>query len=229
MRKAMAASALIHFGLIAGAWAAMSLPPAVDESDAESVSVSIISMDMVSTDPSEVVTQTSQTLVSAGEEHEAMEVPEGSEAETAEAVEPEIVKPVERVVAGAAPETGSEVAKTEDLVSAEVLTASTDSPQPVEAAIPQVASEAAIAVVETVTAKRGTAELAKAYLDFLYTPEGQKIIAKHGFRPRNEAALAEAKLPAVKTFRVEDKIGSWADAQKKHFADGGVFDQIATQ
>jgi protein TonB len=151
MRKAMAASALIHFGLIAGAWAAMSLPPAVDESDAESVSVSIISMDMVSTDPSEVVTQTSQTLVSAGEQHEAMEVPEASEAEMAEAVEPEMVMPVERVVAeGAPPEKVSEVAETEDLVSAEVLTASAESPQPVEAAIPQVTSEAATAVVETV-------------------------------------------------------------------------------
>ena len=75
-------------------------------------------------------------------------------------------------------------------------------------------------------AKRGTAELAKSYLDFLYSPEGQKIIAKHGFRPRNEAALAEAKLPDIKTFRVEDKLGSWADAQKKHFADGGIYDQI---
>jgi sulfate transport system substrate-binding protein len=96
---------------------------------------------------------------------------------------------------------------------------------------PSLSIEAAppVAVVETVTAKRGTAEVAKAYLDFLYSPEGQKIIAKHGFRPRNEAALAEAKLPAVKTFRVEDKLGSWAEAQKKHFADGGVYDQVTTK
>ncbi len=85
---------------------------------------------------------------------------------------------------------------------------------------PSLSIEAAppVAVVETVTAKRGTAEIAKAYLDFLYSPEGQKISCRHGFRPRNEAALAaEAKLPNVKTFRVEDKIGSWAEAQKKHF------------
>lgn len=96
---------------------------------------------------------------------------------------------------------------------------------------PSLSIEAAppVAVVETVTAKRGTAELAKAYLDFLYSPEGQKIIAKHGFRPRNEAAFAEAKLPAVKTFRVEEKIGSWAEAQKKHFADGGIYDEITTK
>jgi sulfate transport system substrate-binding protein len=96
---------------------------------------------------------------------------------------------------------------------------------------PSLSIEAAppVAVVETVTAKRGTAEVAKAYLDFLYSAEGQKIIAKHGFRPRNEAALAEAKLPAVKTFRVEDKLGSWAEAQKKHFADGGVYDEVTTK
>jgi sulfate/thiosulfate transport system substrate-binding protein len=96
---------------------------------------------------------------------------------------------------------------------------------------PSLSIEAAppVALVEKVAEKRGTADLAKGYLDFLYSPEGQKIIAKHGFRPRDEAALAEAKLPAVKTFRVEDKLGSWADAQKKHFADGGIYDQITVK
>lgn len=150
MRKAMAASALIHFGLIAGAWAALSMPPAVDESDAESVSVSIISLDMVSTEPSEVVTQTNQTLVSAGEDHEAMEIPEASEAEpvagTAEAVE---ATPAEQAVAAAVP-TVTEVAETEDLVSAEVLTASAESPQLVEAAIPEVTSSTVTTVMEAV-------------------------------------------------------------------------------
>jgi sulfate transport system substrate-binding protein len=95
---------------------------------------------------------------------------------------------------------------------------------------PSLSIEAAppVGVVDGVVAKRGTAEVAKGYLDFLYSPEGQKIIAKHGFRPRNEAALAEANLPAIKTFKVEDKLGSWADAQKKHFADGGIYDQITS-
>ncbi len=95
---------------------------------------------------------------------------------------------------------------------------------------PSLSIEAAppVAVVETITAKRGSAELAKAYLDFLYSPEGQKIIAKHGFRPHDAAALAEAKLPAIKTFKVENLIGTWADAQKKHFADGGIYDQITS-
>lgn len=77
-----------------------------------------------------------------------------------------------------------------------------------------------------ITAKRGTAELAKGYLDFLFSPEAQKIIAKHGFRPRDEAVLAEAKFPALKTFKVEELIGPWADTQKKHFADNGIYDQI---
>ena len=95
---------------------------------------------------------------------------------------------------------------------------------------PSLSIEAAppVAVNTIVTAKRGTAELAKGYLDFLYTTEGQKIIAKQGFRPRDTAVLAAANLPEIKTFRVEDKIGSWAETQKKHFADGGIYDQITT-
>lgn len=96
---------------------------------------------------------------------------------------------------------------------------------------PSLSIEAAppVAVNNVVTAKRGTAELAKGYLDFLYSPEGQKIIAKHGFRPRDAAVLAEAKLPEIKLFKVEDKISTWADAQKTHFADGGVYDQITAK
>jgi sulfate transport system substrate-binding protein len=95
---------------------------------------------------------------------------------------------------------------------------------------PSLSIEAAppVAVNTIVTAKRGTAKLAKGYLDFLYSPEAQKIIAKQGFRPRDEAVLADAKLPAIKTFKVEDVLGSWADTQKKHFADGGIYDQITT-
>ncbi|MGE0024793.1 MAG: sulfate ABC transporter substrate-binding protein [Hyphomicrobium sp.] len=95
---------------------------------------------------------------------------------------------------------------------------------------PSLSIEAAppVAIVQSVVAKRGTAELAKGYLDFLFSTEGQKIIAKQGFRPREAAVLAEAKLPEAKTFKVEDVLGSWADTQKKHFADGGVYDQITT-
>jgi sulfate transport system substrate-binding protein len=96
---------------------------------------------------------------------------------------------------------------------------------------PSLSIEAAppVAVNTIITAKRGTVELAKGYLNFLYSPEAQKIIAKQGFRPRDAAVLADGKLPAIKTFKVEELISSWADAQKKHFADGGVYDQISAK
>ena len=89
-------------------------------------------------------------------------------------------------------------------------------------------ASAPVAVVETVTAKRGTAELAKAYLDFLYSDEGQRIIARHYFRPRSETVLAEfaERFPPVKTFKVEELLGPWKDVHARHFADGGVYDAI---
>jgi len=96
---------------------------------------------------------------------------------------------------------------------------------------PSLSVEAAppVAIVDTVVAKRKTADVAKAYLDFLYSDDAQKIIAKHHFRPRSEAVLKEANLPAIKTFSVEDKLGPWASVQKTHFADGGIYDQITTK
>lgn len=101
-----------------------------------------------------------------------------------------------------------------------------------EAVYPSISIEAAppVAIVEPVVAKRGTQELAKGYLDFLFSEEGQKIIARHNFRPRNEAVLkANAdRLPPIKTFRVETLLGEWAKLQKDHFADGGIYDQITT-
>ncbi len=96
---------------------------------------------------------------------------------------------------------------------------------------PSVSVEAAppVAIVNTIVEKRKTADVAKAYLDFLYSDDAQKIIAKHHFRPRSEAVFKEANLPAIKTFSVEDKIGPWATVQKTHFADGGIYDQITTK
>jgi len=89
-------------------------------------------------------------------------------------------------------------------------------------------ASAPVAVVETVVAKRGTAAEAKAYLDFLFSEAGQRIIAKHYFRPRSSAVLGENadRFPAIKTFEVEPLLGSWKDVQAKHFADNGTFDQI---
>ena len=70
--------------------------------------------------------------------------------------------------------------------------------------------------------------MAKAYLEYLYSPEGQEIAAKHYYRPRLESV--ERNTPAhfrkVDLFTIDDVFGGWQKAQKTHFADGGVFDQI---
>ncbi|MFT3730504.1 MAG: sulfate ABC transporter substrate-binding protein [Hyphomicrobium sp.] len=96
---------------------------------------------------------------------------------------------------------------------------------------PSVSIEAAppVAIVQPVVEKRKSEKIAKAYLDFLYSDEGQKIIAKHHFRPQNAEILKDAHLPEIRTFSVEDKIGPWAEVQKIHFADGGIYDQITAK
>ena len=98
---------------------------------------------------------------------------------------------------------------------------------------PSLSIEAAapVAVVHKVAAKRGTEKVARAYLDFLYTPAGQEIIAKHDFRPRDPAVLKKhaAKYPNIRTFTVEQKLGGWAAVQKAHFADGALYDQIVAR
>jgi sulfate/thiosulfate transport system substrate-binding protein len=89
-------------------------------------------------------------------------------------------------------------------------------------------AEAPVAVVEKVVAKKGTAASAKAYVDFLFSPEGQEIIAKHNFRPRDTAVFQRhvARFPAVKTFTVDSLLGGWTTVAKTHFADGGIYDQL---
>lgn len=89
-------------------------------------------------------------------------------------------------------------------------------------------ASAPIAVVDSVVKKRGTADLATAYLNFLYTPEAQAIIAKHHLRPRDAKVLeAHAKdFPAIKVFTVEDKLGGWKNVKEVHFKEGGLLDQI---
>jgi len=95
---------------------------------------------------------------------------------------------------------------------------------------PSLSIEAAapVAVVNKVVNKRGTRKVAEAYLNFLFAPEGQEIIAKHHFRPVDPAVLKKyaSRFPTVKTFTVEQKLGGWDAVQKVHFADGGVYDQI---
>ncbi|MBE0482092.1 MAG: sulfate ABC transporter substrate-binding protein [Bacterioplanes sp.] len=95
---------------------------------------------------------------------------------------------------------------------------------------PSVSVDAAApaAIVKKVTERRGTTALARQYLDFLFTTEGQQIIAKHNFRPRNEDVLAENanRFPPVATFTVEEKLGGWEAVNKRHFVEGALFDQI---
>jgi sulfate transport system substrate-binding protein len=88
-----------------------------------------------------------------------------------------------------------------------------------------------VAVVDKVVDKRGTRKVATAYLEFLFSPQGQEIIARHAFRPRDETVLQKhaSRFPAIKTFSVEQTLGSWAEVQKKHFADGGIYDQIGAR
>ncbi len=89
-------------------------------------------------------------------------------------------------------------------------------------------AEAPVAVNEKVVAKKGTRVAAQGYLDFLFTPAGQEIIARHDFRPRDAAVLkANAqRFPAIKTFTVDSLLGGWGAVYKLHFGDGGVYDQL---
>ena len=89
-------------------------------------------------------------------------------------------------------------------------------------------AEPPVAVVDKNAAKHGTTEVAKAYLDYLYTDEGQEIAARNFYRPRNEKVAAKyaGNFPALTLFTIDQLFGGWQKAQKTYFADGGVFDQI---
>ena len=91
-------------------------------------------------------------------------------------------------------------------------------------------TENPVAVVERTVAKKGTGELAKAYLNYLYSDEAQEIAAKHALRPRNPAILKKyaATFKPIQFFTVQDYFGSLGEAQKVHFNDGGQFDKLYT-
>ena len=100
----------------------------------------------------------------------------------------------------------------------------------VDAVYPSISilAENPVAVVERTVAKKGTGELAKAYLDHLYSEEGQEIAAKHALRPRSQAVLKRHAnvFKPVQLFTVQELFGSLGEAQKVHFNDGGQFDKI---
>lgn len=91
-----------------------------------------------------------------------------------------------------------------------------------------VEAEMPVAVVEKVTERRGTQKLAKAYLEYLYSPEGQEIVARNFYRPRSNqvAKKYESQFGKLTLLKIDESFGGWEKAQKTHFADGGVFDQI---
>ncbi len=104
-------------------------------------------------------------------------------------------------------------------------------PDKVEIVVPSLSilAEPPVSVVDKVVDKRGTRKVAEAYLQYLYSPEGQEIAAQNYYRPRDPkvaAKYAKSFVP-VKLFAIDEVFGGWAKAQALHFSDGGVFDQIA--
>jgi sulfate transport system substrate-binding protein len=91
-------------------------------------------------------------------------------------------------------------------------------------------AEPPVAVVDSVALRHGTREVATAYLEYLYSKEGQDIVARHDFRPRDPevAARYAERFPQLKLTAIAD-FGGWSEAQRVHFADGGIFDQISSR
>ena len=89
-------------------------------------------------------------------------------------------------------------------------------------------AEPSVAAVDDVIERRGTSTVARAYLEYLYSPEAQEIAARHYYRPRDQAVAAKhaATFAPIKLFTIDEAFGGWEHAQQRHFADGGVFDQI---
>jgi sulfate/thiosulfate transport system substrate-binding protein len=104
-------------------------------------------------------------------------------------------------------------------------------PDKFEIVVPSVSilAEPSVAIVEKNVKKHGTRKVVEAYLNYLYTPEGQTIAAKHYYRPRREKSVPKEYLERfskVDLFTVDEVFGGWEKVQPEHFNDGGVFDQI---
>jgi len=103
-------------------------------------------------------------------------------------------------------------------------------PEKVEIVVPSVSilAEPPVAVVDKIVDKHGTRAIAQAYLENLYTPDGQELVAKHFYRPRlaEVAAKHASDFPKLPLFTVDEVFGGWSKVQPTHFADGGVFDEI---
>jgi sulfate/thiosulfate transport system substrate-binding protein len=103
-------------------------------------------------------------------------------------------------------------------------------PDKVEIVVPSVSilAEPPVSVVDKVALRKGTREVATAYLEHLYSPAGQEIIAKNYYRPRDQAVLAKYSnvFPKIQTLVTIADFGGWTNVQAKHFADGGIFDKL---
>jgi sulfate transport system substrate-binding protein len=89
-------------------------------------------------------------------------------------------------------------------------------------------AEPPVAVVDKIARRKGNEQLAKAYLEYLYTDVGQEIAARHFYRPFSEAVAAKyaMQFPKTELFTVESAFGGWTKAQQTHFNEGGTFEQI---
>jgi len=105
-------------------------------------------------------------------------------------------------------------------------------PDKFEIVVPSISilAEPSVAVVDKVVLRRGTRTVAEEYLKYLYTPAGQEIAARNYYRPRNPEVFAKyaAQFPKIDLVTIKD-FGGWAKAQKEHFGDGGIFEQITAQ
>ena len=103
-------------------------------------------------------------------------------------------------------------------------------PDKVDVVVPSLSilAEPPVALVDKVVDKHGTRAVAQAYLEYLYTPDGQELVAKHFYRPRlaDVAAKHANDFPKIPLFTVDEVFGGWSKAQPAHFADGGIFDEI---
>lgn len=92
-------------------------------------------------------------------------------------------------------------------------------------------AEPPVTVIDKVVDRKGTRDIAEAYLKYLYSEQGQEIAAKNFYRPTDSkiAAKYADRFPAIKLFNIDDAFGGWKNAHKLHFADGGTFDQIYQQ
>ena len=103
-------------------------------------------------------------------------------------------------------------------------------PEKVDIVVPSISilAEPPVTLVDKVADKHGTRKVAQAYLDYLYSEEGQDIAGRNFYRPTDAKVAAKyaAQFPKINLFRIDEVFGGWQKAQKAHFADGGVFDQI---